>query len=408
MPHGIVDSASYISGPVYWTFNGGVQASNTTVFKSGLTQSPASVSNPKVWGYRRPAPWYKTLCRWEISEAQMRWVDSANSRVWAATGYISEFHQGHVAEHLVLDPSLANDVMRKVLSQMSEQDVAFNAFMLQGKQSLKMVANLATGIAEGTDRLLTADFKKPKSFRKFLANAGDSAVRNFSGKYLEYLYGWKPLADDVENAFQHMIDGYTGPEQKRFRLKVKKSRLLRSGFDYTGTAAAYFTNNSTWTQHLYRENRAKVVLHYEFPSQAGEMLPTMTPFGTAWEAAPWSFVIDWFIPIGDWIGAMEATQFAIFMEDAILTQSVKVAAKQSDRSRWVSTYFPWYDFPPGTVRELTPPPMVSGQSFKMTREVLSPYDVLDRTLFPSFSSKFGLPQASQALALLSQVTKKWF
>ena len=154
---------------------------------------------------------------------------------------------------------------------------------------------------------------------------------------------------------------------------------------------------------MYRENRAKVVLHYWFPNQAGEMLPTMTPFGTAWEAAPWSFVVDWFVPIGDWIGAMEATQYAIYLHDAVLTQSVKVTSLKNSRSRWVYKHVP-----SGVTGEFFQPPTVSGHSFLMTREVLSSIDVLDRIRFPSFSSKFGLPQASQALALLSQVLNKWF
>lgn len=403
MPHGIIDSATLLDGPVNWSYNGVIVQSTTQVFKSGLTQSPASVSNPEVLGFRAPSNWYSVMCRWQISEGQMVWREIAGPGVWSASGYISSFNYGDTLPILKLDPSLAQDVLRKCLSQMLEDDVAFNAFLAQGKQSLKMVTNLATGIAHGTDALMTADFKQPKSFRKFLANASKEAVSNFSGKYLEYLYGWKPLADDVENAFQSMIDGYTGPNQKRFRLKVRKSRKLKSSHDYTGTASAYFTSNSFWQQRLYLENRAKIVLHYNFPNQAGEMLPTMTPFGTAWELAPWSFVVDWFVPVGDWIGAMEATQYAMYMQDAVLTQSVEVASKRSERSRWVSTYVP-----PGVTGEFFQPPSVSGHSFLMTREVLSPTAVLDRIRFPSFSSKFGLPQASQALALLSQVLKKWF
>lgn len=153
---------------------------------------------------------------------------------------------------------------------------------------------------------------------------------------------------------------------------------------------------------MTRENRAKVVLHYEFPSQAGDMLPTMTPFGTAWEAAPWSFVLDWFIPVGDWIGAMEATQYAIYMRDAVVTQSVKVTSQPAGGSSF------YLKHTVGCVMDSEVPPRVSGQSFIMTREVLGSVAVLDRIRFPSFTSKFGLPQASQALALLSQVTKKWF
>ncbi len=402
MPHPLVDSYSYFQRPANFRYMGGLVQYSNGVWKDGTTRNPASVSNPLILGHRSPSPYYKTVLRWETSEASIDWWYPPTNERWSAIGQLSVYEQPHQEADAKLDPSLADDVLRKVLSEMLEDDVAFNSFMLQGKQSLKMVKDLATGIAHGTDALMTADFKTPKSFRKFLANAGDLAVSNFSGKYLEYLYGWKPLADDVENAFQSMIDGYTGPNQKRFRLSVRKGKRTKRDLLLKRPAITYFTQNWMWEQTLTLENRAKVVLHYEFPAQAGEMLPTMTPFGTAWEVLPWSFAIDWFIPIGDWIGAMEATQYAVYMRDAVLTQSVKVTSQPGSRSRWI------YIDAAGTVPRYDLPPAVSGQSFIMTREVLSRVGVLDRIQFPDFSSKFGLPQATQALALLSQVINKWF
>jgi hypothetical protein len=403
MPHDAMNSQTELRAPNYFRYMGNVVASNEYMASFGVTMYPASTSNPKVLGYRPPANYYHTVGRWHTSGGLIEWFNPTTHETASASGQISDFTINQIWPLTNLDPNFTNGVLCTVLSEMLEDDVAFNAFLLQGKQSLKMVADLATGIAHGTDRLMTAEFKQPKSFRKFLASAGDEAVSNFSGKYLEYLYGWKPLADDVENAFQSMIDGYTGPEQKRFRLKVRKSKRLKSQHKIAVNATTYFFAPFVWEQTLFKELRTKVVLHYEFPSQAGEMLPTMTPFGTAWEAAPWSFVVDWFIPIGDWVGAMEATQYAVYMRDAILTQSVEVASQKSSPSYW--TYIApaaGTNIYPGT------PPLVSGKIFGMIREVLSPSAVLDRIRFPDFSSKFGLPQASQALALLSQVLNKWF
>ncbi len=401
MPHGIIDSETELRGNVTYSYNGNPVTGGQNVWKSGLTQKPASRHNPKISGYRAPSSWYSVVFRTTVSDGRIIWYYPPSNETWSSVGSMSGWSSTESVAIAKLDPALANDVLRKVLSQMLEDDVAFNAFLLQGKQSLKMVADLATGVAHGVDNLMTAEFKKPKSFKKFLANAGDKAVSNFSGKYLEYLYGWKPLADDVENAFQAMLDGYTGPDQKRFRLSVRKAKQQKHTVEIVCNAGVYWTSTWQWKQDLLKVNRAKVVLHYTFPSQAGEMLPTMTPFGTAWELAPWSFVVDWFVPVGDWIGAMEATQYAIYMDNAVLTQSVKVTSNGSN-SRWIVSNTA------GCEMHAMVPPQWSGQAFIMTREVLSRLAVLDRIRFPDFSSKFGLPQASQALALLSQVFKKWF
>jgi len=404
MPHGAMDSYTYLQRVGKFYLNGNQVQYSNNVFKDGTTRYPASVSNPLIFGYRAPSGYYTTVFRWETSECALKWDFPLYGLVYESKGQLSSYEQPHQEADAQLDPSLATEVLNKCLSQMLEDDVAFNAFMLQGKQSLRMVADLATGIAHGTDKLMIANFKRPKSFRKFLANAGDKAISNFSSKYLEYLYGWKPLADDVENAFQSMIDGYTGPEQKTFRMRVRKSKKTTRDLVVTRPVGAYWTENWSYEQTMIRENRAKVVLNYQFPSQAGEMLPTMTPFGTAWELAPWSFVVDWFIPVGDWIGAMEATQYAVYMHAGVLTQSVKVTSQPGSGSSWTHIQTAGA----GSGCTYTKPPVSTGQSFIMTREVLSRLDVLDRIRFPDFSSKFGLPQASQALALLSQVLKKWF
>lgn len=403
MPHPIINSSTQLDKNGFYYVDSALVQYSVDKWKCGTTRNPASTNNPKVHGYRQPANWYSRRDRWEALDGRIvqRMVLPPYT-VLTAQGNISGFGLTEADNLLVLDPSLSDDLLRTTLSKMLEDDVAFNAFLAQGKQTLKMVANLSTGLAKGVDNLWTAAHGNPRNWKRWLATAGDTAIKDFSGRYLEYLYGWKPLADDVENAFQSMIDGYTGPEQKRFRLQVRGRRKLRDTVQLSRNVSAYFSLNWQVEQDLLREQSAKLVLNYAFPAQAGEMLPTLTPFGTAWELAPWSFVVDWFIPIGNWVGAMEATQYAIYMQNAVLTRSVKVTSQPQLPSRWsIRRSIAGY------VADQGLPPAVSGSGFYMTREVLSPVSVLDRIRFPSFSSKFGLPQATQALALLQQVINKW-
>ena len=403
MPHPIISSTTNVVLPFYVRYNYALITTGSNTGICGKTLRPASINNPKIKGYRAPSNWYATSHRWSTSDGNVTLVRNDNNVITSTSGCILGFSTSSADAIAELDQSLANALLRSALSDLLEEDVAFNAFLLQGKQSLRMVRDLATGLAHGTDKLMTAEFGKPKAFRQFLAKAGDKAISKFSGKYLEFLYGWKPLADDVENAFQYMIDGYTGPEQKKFRLAARKSPKWKQSIDFVSSVSSYYTANWQITQTLAKENRAKIVLNYQFPSQACDMLPTMTPFGTAWELAPWSFVLDWFDPVGEWIGAMEATQYSVYLENAVLTQSVKVSSQPGTLSRWSLQ-----NITSGYSLGSCVPPRFHGQSYKMTRQILGASSVLDRIKFPPFASKFGLPQASQALALLSQVTRKWF
>lgn len=418
MPHGVINSTTSLKGDVWvvctyppWGPGGLYPDAGSLAY--GKSQAPASTSNPVVHGFRNRSPWYRRSDRWRSSPGYIRYVNGPYLYDISGVIQASLGQPDYLVDPLNPSGDLYQDCLRTVLSKMVESDMQFNAFMIQGKEALKLSSNLASGLAGGIDRLMSAEFRKVRNWKKYLAEGGDAAISNFSPKFLEYLYGWKPLADDVENAFQMLLDGYTGPEQKRFRIRVSKSRKLQEKGRWREfapsapeTAVPFIrglgTANWETDQVFSRERRAKVVLYYNFPAQSGEMLPTMTPFSTAWELAPWSFVADWFIPIGSWVQAMEATQFAIYMESGVLTQSLRVASVGGS-ARFVKnpTYGGWT----ATQVEV---PVMSGQTFYMKREILTAVQVLDRLKFPSFASRFGLPQAAQSLALLSQVLNKWF
>lgn len=405
MPHGPIDSSSELLAPVYFDSNSEPTNVGQNVLMAGVTRQPASTNNPKVFGVRPPAAWFCERDRWSVSGGQVVWRWNPNPAYYSsATGQLSGITASEAQSLSQLDPDLAQQVLQTTLSKLTEDDVQFNAFMVQGRDTLKLVDSLARGLAGGLDVFMTNEFRKVRHWKSFLAQAGRDAISNFSGKYLEYLYGWKPLADDVTNAFQRLHDGYTGPEQKRFRMVVRGYAGTRGLLTLKKFASMYYTPQWEWEQELAIRRKVKLALTYAFPDQAGEMLPTMTPFGTAWELTPWSFVVDWFVPIGTWVGAMEATQYAIYMQNAVLTQSVKVSSQRGMSSRWTVVRSPRNH----SIDVRSPVPRASGQSFHMTREILTPVQVLDRIRFPKFRSRFGLNQASQALALLNQVFNKWF
>ena len=404
MPHGPIDSQTELYAQCGFDSNSEPTNVGYNVMKAGVTQQPASTNNPLVNGWRRPSAWFCERDRWSVSGGQVVWRWIPNPAYYSsAMGQLSgiTYHEAQLLA--TLDPNLAQEVLRTTLSKMTEGSVQFNAFLIQGKDTLRLVDRLARGMAGGLDVFMTNEWSKPRHWKEFLATATNDAISNFSAKYLEYLYGWKPLADDVSNAFQLMFEGYTGPEQKRFRMAVKGYAGVKDVLTLKKSASMYYTPQWEWEQQLSVRRKVKLKLMYYFPSQAGEMLPTMTPFGTAWELAPWSFVIDWFIPIGDWIGAMEATQYAIYMDHAVLTQSVKVASQAGAMSRWTKKYSPTNH----VIDSQSPVPRASGFSYRMTRDILSKVDVLDRISFPSFKNKLGLNQAAQSLALLQQVLNKW-
>lgn len=123
-------------------------------------------------------------------------------------------------------------------------------------------------------------------FRKF--NAKDLA-----GLWLELQYGWKPLLSDIDGAMKIAIP-------RPVRLPVKISRQNKERFS--------ILSQEVETNGLVK-NRVTLKC---FATVSGEYLVSANELGliniptVIWETIPFSFVVDWFLPIGDWLNAQTA------------------------------------------------------------------------------------------------------
>lgn len=114
-------------------------------------------------------------------------------------------------------------------------------------------------------------------------------------QYLAYRYGMKPLLADIE-AFTALVNGIDD-SRKRYRdaayQKVETSNTTLEPFIWTA---------STGTMSISEANKISfvgtVVADIEVPRIQ------LNPFITAWELVKYSFVIDWFVQVGQWLASM--------------------------------------------------------------------------------------------------------
>lgn len=415
MPHDEINTSGHIAGPVHlrmWNTDGSWSAPPRdfdNFMKYGYRQLPASTSNPlrvvkhngvPVFVWRPPAAWFCNRDSWTMGPGEYETARLGHPTVSTAIGQLVNM-QYTILKPVPLDPDLEQAVLRETLASMTENNVQFNAAMIQARSTVKLVTNLSTGLARGIEKFHRDVWGKPRAFRKFLANAGDKAIGAAAGKYLEYLYGWKPLADDVENAIATVTRDYSAGA--RFQLRVSKGHKKRGQHRLNADVAAYWFPNGSWWQDVSVVQKSRCVLFFNFPGDYLQGIPAFTPFGTAWELAPWSFVADWFIPVGSYISALEALQYAAYLDRTVLTSSINMSSDRNLSSSWepIGPTAGW------VVTRKGPAPRISGHSFRMTRRVIPGTEVFGELRLPSFRSRFGLPQAAQGLALLQQVINRW-
>lgn len=119
--------------------------------------------------------------------------------------------------------------------------------------------------------------------------------KHWSDTFLEYHFGWEPLVHDIYNA----VDLLQGPVPYQ-QIEGKGSSPINKTFiNSVGTADKIVQTGEF-------KGRAKVVCGcfatVDNPNlYLATQLGLVNPAGIAWELVPFSFVVDWFVNVGDFL-----------------------------------------------------------------------------------------------------------
>lgn len=141
--------------------------------------------------------------------------------------------------------------------------------------------------------------KPPKGVRP-----APSKSKTFADNYLEFHFGWSPLLADIYSAAQVLEDGI--PPQT-----VRGRGVGKDVVKIYGT----FPNYEQWEHTAKCQLIADVVI--DNPNlNLLERLGVANPIAVLWEVVPWSFVVDWFSNIGQFLTALLPLNGVAFMRPA--------------------------------------------------------------------------------------------
>lgn len=135
-----------------------------------------------------------------------------------------------------------------------------------------------------------------KTFRKQLRKDYPKALAN---GWLELKYGWEPLLSDIHGALEFHADRQI--KTPRTKEVSSTSRQQTNQFTVVGTEQGF-------TDYSSSKGTVRYGVYY---SRSGNhdltSLGLINPLSIAWELTPWSFVVDWALPIGTYLNNMTAT-----------------------------------------------------------------------------------------------------
>lgn len=187
----------------------------------------------------------------------------------------------------------ANDILT-LQSRLSEKvkghDFNLAVSVAQGKQTVEMVTNAVFSIGGAISDLKKGKFASAARRFGVAQRPSKLSEKDISGRWLELQYGWLPLISDVYESAKAFESLTSGARVNRVTESIQKQWL--------GNASCEKTNYSCYGN--VQEN-ARYIYEMTETLSAPRSLGLTDPASVAWELIPYSFVVDWFVPVGDYL-----------------------------------------------------------------------------------------------------------
>lgn len=194
----------------------------------------------------------------------------------------------------------ANDQIRligKLSDAVRGGDFNPSVFFAEANQSVRMVADTAVRLARAYHLFRKGDVVAAARTLPYGRTVyGRQATKRAaaSNSWLELQYGWMPLLQDMKSGAEFISHQLNVPFKRRFVARISKKTDLSALL-----SAMRWINPSVYVSSRERQLVAYVSEPLSLPQLSGLLDPELV----AWEIVPFSFVVDWFLPVGDYLNA---------------------------------------------------------------------------------------------------------
>lgn len=195
------------------------------------------------------------------------------------------------------------------------ESVDLGVALAEGKQSMNMMTKRLMQMARFTRQVARGrlgDAAKTLGLRKLPPGMRPrvppkEAKRRFADNYLEFHFGWSPLVGDIYGAAEVLSNPFK-PHPIRARSVMTVYNPTTVPFTVVSdTTSIYHTKTVNERMDQTIVLRGDLVVTNPNLALANQVGLT-NPLTIAWELVPFSFVLDWFVNVGDFLSSF--TDFA--------------------------------------------------------------------------------------------------
>jgi len=221
--------------------------------------------------------------------------------------------QAHYPASAELQSQVANSCIRKFISRFQDARSAFESGQDLGewKETLSMIGHRGSQIRSGMNKYLdtltkrlgpgTNPYKAARRIRKksLRQRVVDKRIADL---YLEYRFGWNPLIQDIKDGLS-AIGRFSEPIV-RISAHSSGKESVSNESDYLGSLHGAFTlSRSIQSYRMFEQRmiggvRVRRPGEVESSLQKYQLLP-QDWIPTLWDLLPYSWLLDYFVNIGD-------------------------------------------------------------------------------------------------------------
>lgn len=176
-------------------------------------------------------------------------------------------------------------IRKKILSKVRKGDLSLANIIGERVQSLNLFKDTIKRVSD----LATGKKRLVKGVVSFIKNP-----RLIANDYLAFKFGVEPLLNDVKTSAEYLAEFVLDEKRDIIAFRANNKRQF-SDITVSTSEGQYLLNGEMEISYVL-----KYTVDSDFARWAS-ILGLVNPAEVAWELTPWSFVIDWLLPVQQWL-----------------------------------------------------------------------------------------------------------
>lgn len=207
--------------------------------------------------------------------------------------YVGEYFSGRFPDWS------SNDLFRaetECLQKLNGMKVQLGSNLLETKKTASTLATLVVSLADTLISIRRG--RMPKWLREYLKRPGT----NLSKYHLAWVYGIQPLIQDIYTGVNLLSEKAKAPQLLTAQRTIysSDSDSVDGDLDFHVDRHCNYRTTSRITARLKDDYMSAF-------TRTAQEVGLLNPAGIIWESIPYSFLVDWVVPVGNVLDAMTAT-----------------------------------------------------------------------------------------------------